>query len=486
MSTRRASKKPSRSKIDPGGGDELAGRALATWVVAPAYAGGLCLRRLVGAWWGCGHGSSGGRTLHQPRGRVGAPSSIGRTAEKLMLTSTSLLIYLPQWARHDPASRGRPEPRSLRKAAHAIEPTPPKGVPALLAAGLLLTAAACGSADSEARAMPRPPHCPAATRCGSGSSTPPPAATSPSAWAWVPAPPPTTSTPSSTASTAARSSWSPVRPTAPPRRRSRAPTSSRRRGRRRARRLQHHLQLGDRHPDHGRHPARRRHPVRLRHRRQVENRVFFSAPQAAFLIGALQAFSEQGKKSVTLVAADIPATHQSVDLMLKPVGEALGMKVEGLYFSPTNPNFNAIASTIKETNPDVGGLMAAPGPVGLHQARAEPAPARLRGHDLHRRVHRVHRAGAGRGRGRRAVLLPLAAAVRRVRAADGSRAARDRGGGASPRGRHRRLLRLRPVRRDRDARQRPQRAHRTPSSTARRSCPRSRGSRSSSPSSGRS
>lgn len=94
----------------------------------------------------------------------------------------------------------------------------------------------------------------------------------------------------------------------------------------------------------------------------VENRVFFSAPQAAFLIGALQAFSEEGKKSVTLVAADIPATHQSFDLVLKPVGAALGLEVEGLFFSPTNPNFNAIASTIKETDPDVGGLMAAPDP----------------------------------------------------------------------------------------------------------------------------
>ncbi|WP_219924130.1 ABC transporter substrate-binding protein [Nocardioides campestrisoli] len=100
---------------------------------------------------------------------------------------------------------------------------------------------------------------------------------------------------------------------------------------------------------------------------EVDNRVFFSAPQAAFLIGALQAFGEQGKKSVTLVAADIPATHQSVDLVLKPVGEALGIEVEGLYFSPTNPNFNAIAATIAESDPDVGGLMAAPDPSACTQ-----------------------------------------------------------------------------------------------------------------------
>lgn len=95
---------------------------------------------------------------------------------------------------------------------------------------------------------------------------------------------------------------------------------------------------------------------------EVENRVFFSAPQAAFLIGALQAFAGQGKKSVTLVAADIPATHQSIDLILKPVGQALGLDVNGLYYSTTNPNFNAIASTIKQDDPDVGGLLAAPDP----------------------------------------------------------------------------------------------------------------------------
>lgn len=94
----------------------------------------------------------------------------------------------------------------------------------------------------------------------------------------------------------------------------------------------------------------------------VENRVFFSAPQAAFLIGALQAFKEEGKKSVTLVAADIPASHQSIDGAAKPVGQALGLDVKGVYFSPTNPNFDAVASTIKKSNPDVGGLMAAPDP----------------------------------------------------------------------------------------------------------------------------
>ncbi|GAB2872569.1 ABC transporter substrate-binding protein [Nocardioides pacificus] len=92
----------------------------------------------------------------------------------------------------------------------------------------------------------------------------------------------------------------------------------------------------------------------------AENRVFFAAPQASFLVGALQAFQAEGKESATLVLVDLPSSHQTIDKVLKPVGEALGIEVKGLYYSPTNPNFSAIASTIVSTNPDVGGLIASP------------------------------------------------------------------------------------------------------------------------------
>ncbi|MCX5043808.1 ABC transporter substrate-binding protein [Aldersonia sp. NBC_00410] len=91
-----------------------------------------------------------------------------------------------------------------------------------------------------------------------------------------------------------------------------------------------------------------------------DNRVYFAAPQASFLIGALQSFQAQGKKSVTLVVADLPATHQTVDAILGPVGQQMGITVTGQYYAPANPNFTAVASAIKNTNPDVGGLMASP------------------------------------------------------------------------------------------------------------------------------
>lgn len=93
---------------------------------------------------------------------------------------------------------------------------------------------------------------------------------------------------------------------------------------------------------------------------KAENRVFFAAPQAAFLIGALQAFKTEGKKSVTLALVDTPSSHQTIDNLLPVLAKALGIDAKGVYFSPTNPNFTAVASTIARDNPDVGGLVAAP------------------------------------------------------------------------------------------------------------------------------
>ncbi|MET7877545.1 ABC transporter substrate-binding protein [Micromonospora profundi] len=93
---------------------------------------------------------------------------------------------------------------------------------------------------------------------------------------------------------------------------------------------------------------------------KAENRVFFAAPQAAFLIGALQAFKTEGKKSVTLALVDTPSSHQTIDNLLPALAKALEIDAKGIYFSPTNPNFTAVASTIARDNPDVGGLVAAP------------------------------------------------------------------------------------------------------------------------------
>lgn len=91
-----------------------------------------------------------------------------------------------------------------------------------------------------------------------------------------------------------------------------------------------------------------------------ENRVFFAAPQASFLVGALTAFKGEGKDSVTLALVDTPSSHQTIDTLLPALAAALQLDADGVYFSPTNPNFNTLAATIAQKNPDVGGLMASP------------------------------------------------------------------------------------------------------------------------------
>ncbi|QMW66951.1 ABC transporter substrate-binding protein [Mumia sp. ZJ1417] len=93
---------------------------------------------------------------------------------------------------------------------------------------------------------------------------------------------------------------------------------------------------------------------------KAENRVFFAAPQASFLVGAMQAFKEQGKDSVTLALVDTPSSHQTIDTLLPALAGALQMDAKGVYFSPTNPNFTALAATIAKDDPAVGGLVASP------------------------------------------------------------------------------------------------------------------------------
>lgn len=89
----------------------------------------------------------------------------------------------------------------------------------------------------------------------------------------------------------------------------------------------------------------------------ADNRVYFGPPQASFLVGVMQSLKAQGKNSLTLANVDVAAAHQTFDRILQPLGKQLGLEVTSVYYSPTNPNYTALASTINSSNPDVGGLM---------------------------------------------------------------------------------------------------------------------------------
>jgi branched-chain amino acid transport system substrate-binding protein len=88
-----------------------------------------------------------------------------------------------------------------------------------------------------------------------------------------------------------------------------------------------------------------------------DNRVYFGPPQASFLVGVMQSLKAQGKNSLTLANVDVAAARQTFERILLPLGQQLGLDVKSVYYSPTNPNYTALASTINSGNPDAGGLM---------------------------------------------------------------------------------------------------------------------------------
>ena len=94
----------------------------------------------------------------------------------------------------------------------------------------------------------------------------------------------------------------------------------------------------------------------------ADGNVYFSATTTDFLTGSLQAFAKDGNKSVTLVAADTESGRGLIEGFAKNIGKAAGVEVEGLYISEQNFNIDSAAATIKETNPDVAGMMAVTNP----------------------------------------------------------------------------------------------------------------------------
>lgn len=94
----------------------------------------------------------------------------------------------------------------------------------------------------------------------------------------------------------------------------------------------------------------------------ADNNVYFSATTTDFLTGALQAFAKDGAKTLTLVALDTPTGRGLVEGFGVNIGKAAGIDVKGLYISEGNFNIDSAAATIKETNPDVAGMMAVQNP----------------------------------------------------------------------------------------------------------------------------
>ncbi|MEE4024355.1 ABC transporter substrate-binding protein [Gordonia sp. PKS22-38] len=92
----------------------------------------------------------------------------------------------------------------------------------------------------------------------------------------------------------------------------------------------------------------------------ADNRVYFGPPAAAFLVGFMQSLREADKTSLTLANADLPQAHQVFDTLMVPLGQQLGIDVNGIYYPPAGPNFTALATTLSDGDPAAAGLMTSP------------------------------------------------------------------------------------------------------------------------------
>ena len=87
---------------------------------------------------------------------------------------------------------------------------------------------------------------------------------------------------------------------------------------------------------------------------------YFTGPTAINALGTISLMSKLGAERVSLAITDSPASHGFMDTVLKPVGDALGVKVDAQYAPNTGANLEVLAATQLATKPDVAGVVALP------------------------------------------------------------------------------------------------------------------------------
>jgi branched-chain amino acid transport system substrate-binding protein len=97
---------------------------------------------------------------------------------------------------------------------------------------------------------------------------------------------------------------------------------------------------------------------------------YFSGPLETSALGMVKILSQLGKRKASLAVTDAPSSHGYVDQLVKPMGQKLGVSVEGVYAKVDNINFQVLAATEMSSKPDVAGVIALPedGCTGLIRA----------------------------------------------------------------------------------------------------------------------
>ncbi|WP_134325357.1 ABC transporter substrate-binding protein [Cumulibacter soli] len=87
---------------------------------------------------------------------------------------------------------------------------------------------------------------------------------------------------------------------------------------------------------------------------------YFSGPLETSALGMVTVLANEGKKTASLALTDAPSSHGYVDDLVVPMGEKLGVDVTGVYVKADNINFQTLAATELDGDPDVAGIIALP------------------------------------------------------------------------------------------------------------------------------
>ncbi|MGY1810969.1 ABC transporter substrate-binding protein [Blastococcus sp. SYSU D00669] len=87
---------------------------------------------------------------------------------------------------------------------------------------------------------------------------------------------------------------------------------------------------------------------------------YFSGPLETSALGMVTALDNAGASTAALAVTDAPSSHGYVDNLVKPLGEQLGVEVNGVYTTVDNLNYQVLAQTELASDPDVAGIIALP------------------------------------------------------------------------------------------------------------------------------
>lgn len=104
---------------------------------------------------------------------------------------------------------------------------------------------------------------------------------------------------------------------------------------------------------------------------------YFTGPTEVSAVGSMSVLHDLGKKRIALAVNEAPTSHTYVDVLMKPIASALGMRLEAQYPPATGANYNVTAATQLAGDPDATGVISLPedGCTSLIQA------LRRQGHD---------------------------------------------------------------------------------------------------------